>query len=288
MASTTAAHLASVASGFWGKPTSNVDWCERNYEFSPYFQETFNTWSNLFYIIPSLAHLYLVFHFRMPHRFYWLAAALLSVGVGSFWFHLTLSRISQDADEFSMLFGVALYFYGVCEDDPSKTQYPWLLPALTVFLIIAFFAMIVFHAVPNLFRSVFGMMIFALLARYFVLHRTTRHPTIRKMIRLWVVLWLAAFSVWLIDNHCCEFLSSFSYPTRAFLQFHALWHVLTGTSCYVSLTLGAYVFFEKNAQTEAQMPHLKWACCGLFPYVVPPRERSDLGARAPGAVKKMQ
>ncbi|RUS17275.1 hypothetical protein BC937DRAFT_90170, partial [Endogone sp. FLAS-F59071] len=31
------------ASGYWGKVTSSVDWCEINYEFSYYIAEFWNT-----------------------------------------------------------------------------------------------------------------------------------------------------------------------------------------------------------------------------------------------------
>lgn len=38
--------------GYFGKPTSSIDWCEHNYEVSFYVAEFWNTVSNLFLIIP--------------------------------------------------------------------------------------------------------------------------------------------------------------------------------------------------------------------------------------------
>lgn len=41
-------------SGFWGVPTATIDWCEDNYETSPYFAEFWNTISNAGMIMLAL------------------------------------------------------------------------------------------------------------------------------------------------------------------------------------------------------------------------------------------
>merc|ERR1711953_34056 len=46
--------------GYWGSPTSTLDWCESNYEVSYYIAEFWNTITNLMMIIPSLKGLYTV------------------------------------------------------------------------------------------------------------------------------------------------------------------------------------------------------------------------------------
>ena len=40
--------------GYWGPPTSTLDWCETNYEVSFYIAEFWNTVTNLSMIIPPI------------------------------------------------------------------------------------------------------------------------------------------------------------------------------------------------------------------------------------------
>eukprot|EP00762_Andalucia_godoyi_P008448 ANDGO_05754.mRNA.1 Alkaline ceramidase YDC1 len=248
------------AVGYWGAPTSSVDWCELNYEFHPMIAEFFNTWSNLSYIIPSVLGLVLAKKYKYGAKFFFLCLACLVIGIGSFWFHATLSRFGQDLDEFSMLLGVALYFYGISR--PS----PYLAASLTVFLLSSFLGMVVFHAVPNLFRVIFGLMVLLVLARYVALHNDMKNASIRRIMYLWVGLWLAAFSLWLTDIHACGFLSQFQYPVRAFLQLHAYWHVLTGCACYLSLVLGTWIDMEHLEYSGGRVPRLCWIA-NCIPYV---------------------
>jgi len=39
---------ANEKEGFWGNPTSNIDWCEDNYQLSPYVAEFWNALSSFF------------------------------------------------------------------------------------------------------------------------------------------------------------------------------------------------------------------------------------------------
>ena len=41
------AAASAVPPGYWGTVTSTVDWCERNYAFTPYVAELFNSASSL-------------------------------------------------------------------------------------------------------------------------------------------------------------------------------------------------------------------------------------------------
>ena len=76
---------------------NKVDWCEENYVVISYIAEFWNTVSNiLFLIIPPI----MINRFRdyeaelgMPIRYVWLL--LMTVGIGSIYFHATLSLAGQ-------------------------------------------------------------------------------------------------------------------------------------------------------------------------------------------------
>jgi len=108
--------------GFWDPLTSTIDWCEPNYQHSHYIAETWNTLSNLIYIIGAFIFLLRVEKFyrtnnftrslRLP-RLYVEIFGVFMVGVGSFLFHMTLLREHQMMDEVAMNFTILMHLYSL-------------------------------------------------------------------------------------------------------------------------------------------------------------------------------
>jgi len=97
--------------GFWGKPTSTLDWCEENYIQSPYIAEFWNTITNLSMILPALVGLWNWHKFHLEMRYLMAYLALLLVGVGSLLFHGTLLYSMQLLDELPMLILAAFLLF---------------------------------------------------------------------------------------------------------------------------------------------------------------------------------
>jgi dihydroceramidase len=75
--------------GYWGLPSSTVDWCEPNYIVSYYIAEFFNTTSSLAMVVCGILGVMLHWkHFEW--RFIATFAAVTLVGIGSVAFHCTL------------------------------------------------------------------------------------------------------------------------------------------------------------------------------------------------------
>lgn len=82
--------MAPRGIGFWGEPTSTLDWCESNYEVTYYIAEFWNTVSNLAMILPSITAFYYSWRNDVEKRFMLLFTLFGLVGFGSWAFHMTL------------------------------------------------------------------------------------------------------------------------------------------------------------------------------------------------------
>lgn len=84
-----AIHHSHDGHGYWGAPSSTVDWCEVNYEYTDYIAEFFNTISSLSMVFSGLLGVWM--HYKdLEARFVWVFASVALVGIGSAAFHGTL------------------------------------------------------------------------------------------------------------------------------------------------------------------------------------------------------
>jgi len=85
--------------------SSEVDWCEENYTVTPFIAEFWNTVSNaIFLIIPPILMIKYKNYgevLKVPVGYVW--SLLTVVGLGSIYFHSTLSLVGQLVDEIAIL-----------------------------------------------------------------------------------------------------------------------------------------------------------------------------------------
>ena len=85
--------------GFWGPPTSAIDWCEDNYVRSHYVAEFHNTWTNTFFVGVAIAILNRCHRQGLPAHFKFGAGCMVLTGAFSGLFHATLWLSMQRLDE---------------------------------------------------------------------------------------------------------------------------------------------------------------------------------------------
>jgi len=97
--------------GFWGNPTSNIDWCEDNYQLSPYVAEFWNALSSFSFVASAMLGTWLTLKYRLEKRFIFCFFSVGVVGLGSVLFHSTLLRFTQSLDELPMIFSALIFIY---------------------------------------------------------------------------------------------------------------------------------------------------------------------------------
>ena len=100
--------------GYWGAPTSTVDWCEQNYVNSYLCAEFWNSLSSLAMVTVGVAGAVSAWRRAGGEwRFVLAYAAVAVVGVGSIAFHTTLQREHQIWDEVPMLWAILVLLHAL-------------------------------------------------------------------------------------------------------------------------------------------------------------------------------
>jgi len=251
--------------GYWSPVTSSVDWCEPNFEHFDTVAETYNTFSSVAYLILELWFVFCVERLyrsnqftkalRLPRTYLEIFGGLV-VGVGTYLFHMTLTREHQMLDELSMNATILVHLYcminmddeenGKFEDGKRKILQCFGLfntSKATITAVICFTLFSISFAVydttiPIVFQTLFGLSILAgislsvvqAIKKYNVSAEHARHfqqAKRNKIILLSSVVGISClgFGVWLIDNNFC--------PHYEHLKLHAWWHLCTALAAYL-------------------------------------------------------
>jgi dihydroceramidase len=254
-------YVSSVDStlGFWGPPTSSVDWCEANYAHSHYVCELFNTVSSVAMVVVGI--LGAVLHRRLLERRFTLAfLSVALVGVGSMAFHGTLLVELQMLDELPMLYTATLLVYTLIEDQPRPRFGLPLKAALLVYLALATYGAAFTRGQLQFwfFQITFAGLEFYALYRTYRLHRASDSAALRRLYRGGMCLYVAAILVWFIDlNFCTSLVAGFAKLGLPNLELHAWWHILVSAGFYALIL----VIGHERMRTLGTTPRLVTRGC---------------------------
>lgn len=218
----------NMSQGFWGKPTSTIDWCEQNYTISFYIAEFWNACSSLVITFVGLLGLYYSIIAGLERRFYIACIATCVVGLGSFTFHATLLFEYQLMDELPMVWGLlGWWFIWIEMNYTARARFRYLPHILFIYGL--FWTVIhSYFGFTTLFQVHFGCMVAVGLYYLGSAMQSTKEKAVKFLGYAYVGLLVIAFTGWLIDMHFCPHLN----PNP---QLHAWWHVLMGVGSHFGL-----------------------------------------------------
>ncbi|ORY56851.1 alkaline phytoceramidase [Pseudomassariella vexata] len=223
-------------SGFWGPPTSAMNFCEEDYAVTQYAAEFISTTTNLIYVYFALRYPRKNDEKHPSKGLDILSWSLLGVGIFSVGFHATLNQTAQFCDDISMLvFSAALLqkLYTSGHSPLASKLISAVLFSVTAIVSIAYLrnGNILLHFYT------FSTMVSLIWPRtLYLIHARGRSETERKNLarRFWSALGtlVVAFIIWNIDLEKCmelrQIRAAVGLPWAWLFEFHGWWHILTG------------------------------------------------------------
>eukprot|EP00064_Thunnus_orientalis_P015145 superscaffoldBa00002753_g15195 len=230
--------------GYWGRPTSTLDWCEENYVVSFYIAEFWNTVSNLIMILPPIYGAIQTFRDGLEFRYICSFLGLAAVGVGSWCFHMTLLYEMQLLDELPMIYSTCVFVY--CLYECFKQENSLSLFPIALLLIFSVSVTVVYlqWKEPVFHQVMYGALVACLVMRSIFIV-TWVYPWLRPLCYTSLGVFMLGFLLWNIDNIFCDSLraSRRTLPpgVGVVTQFHAWWHIFTGLGSYLHILLSLQI-----------------------------------------------
>ena len=221
--------------GYWGLPTSTIDWCEQNYAVTPYVAEFFNTVSSLAMVLAGvLGATRRGLNGRVRIAF----GLLVLVGLGSIAFHGTLRRQLQMLDELPMLYLVTWLVWLLVETGPRPRFGRWFPAVLVAYLLLATAAVAFARGGVQFlaFHVSFGALELFCLGRVTWLALQPVNAPVRRQFLIGLGAYALGIGLWFVDLLDCRWVSvtlpGLGIPNP---QLHAWWHVLVSVGFFLLL-----------------------------------------------------
>ncbi|OBA19991.1 alkaline phytoceramidase [Metschnikowia bicuspidata var. bicuspidata NRRL YB-4993] len=237
------------SNGFWGAPTSTIDWCEENYVVSPYVAEALNTVTNAGFIFFAGFAIVHAWKNKLEMRFLISACGFLLVGVGSWLFHMTLRYEYQLLDELPMIYATCIPFWSVFSElrDGKGSLYVGVSTFVAANLLTWIYLK---FKDPTIHQAAYGLMNAAIVFRSYRLtrdHVPNRDSAaiLNRTMFTGVLIFGLGYILWNMDIHLCEYARAarreVGMPYGFLLEGHGWWHLLTGTGVYFYLVYEEYL-----------------------------------------------
>lgn len=258
--------------GYWGIPTSTIDWCEENYVVSPYIAELVNTATNSAFIL--LAGYACINVLRHKHNLQFLLVSIgfIIVGFGSWMFHMSLLYEYQLLDELPMIYATCVPFWIVFSYSKSRATGYKIAVGITAFAITLTVVYLKYRD-PLIHQIPYGILTgITMLKSVFLVNEHVHIVETRKQmnnIMIWGFIYIVlAYFLWNTDIHLCDLYRrtrrNIGMPYGFILEGHGWWHLLTGIGVYHYIVYLEHLWvFLIHKENEYE---IKWSL-GFVPHL---------------------
>ncbi|CCH62657.1 hypothetical protein TBLA_0H03760 [Henningerozyma blattae CBS 6284] len=267
-----------VLSGYWGPVTSTIDWCEENYVISPFIAEWSNTLTNAMFLLTALYTTWTAYRDRLEKRFIYIGLGFALVGVGSWWFHMTLQYKYQLLDELPMWYATCIPTWSlICEYldyfppnqqqngsstrssnsffslSPQQTRrrhdiIGWIITAVVAILTVVYMFWDRNPYIQHTGYAVFTGIV-VIISAIMMWKKITDRFAKRNLMwcaGLGALIFAVGFVCWIFDKAMCGFWRNLRrnyilLPFGVLFELHGWWHLLTGTGVYYYVVFLQYL-----------------------------------------------
>ncbi|CAF1613322.1 unnamed protein product [Adineta ricciae] len=232
-------HKLDTNIGYWSPSTSSIDWCERNYVVTQYIAEFWNCISSFSMCILGAILFVRGLYNKLETRFLLSSLGFAFVGLGSAYFHGTLTHLGQMFDELPMVYSMIVWWFILFRMNDSKTIKS-IIFAIDLSVLFGVFYGLLWTYVHSLqtfvlvFQAHMSLMVIGAIIKLIYLYRQPYHHIyqLKYIIIVYIVLLISAFVSWTVDQQLCEIFNNKS-PFNP--QLHAWWHVLGAFHCHLGI-----------------------------------------------------
>ncbi|CAM1507384.1 Fc.00g070250.m01.CDS01 [Cosmosporella sp. VM-42] len=274
--------------GFWGEPTSTLNFCEEDYALSFYCAELCNTVTNVLFVWLGLKGIRNCLKYSHPGIFVIAFVGYIVVGLGSTFFHASLKYPMQLVDELSMIYTTCLMVYASFSYSRSRT----FSVVLGVNLLgLAGFITLYYHVTKNpaFHQAAYAALTATVVFRSMWVMESQLRPALearnqaksRKTLKtMWkivatgeagvssneaaidevpgLLVFLGGWFIWNLDIHFCSqvrrWRRAIGLPWAVLLEGHAWWHLMTGLAYYY-IVWGIWLRHCLDGQSDEYVLH---------------------------------
>lgn len=207
-------------------------------------------------------------------RFIFVALGFITVGVGSWMFHMSLLYEFQLLDELPMIYATCIPYWIVFSHGQTQTQSRKIAAQIT-FAALALTAIYLHYRDPTIHQAAYGILNAIIILKGVNLSYTyCNDPAARRNLNLLSALGIASFlsgyALWNLDIHLCDMWRStrreIGIPWGFFLEGHGWWHLLTGYGVYLYVVYLEYLGLYMKQNGEENIYDLIWSY-GFLPHL---------------------
>ncbi|KAI5306545.1 hypothetical protein KEM56_000347 [Ascosphaera pollenicola] len=244
---------------YWGEPTSHMNFCENDYEFSPYFGEFINTVTSFAYVAFGAYPLFRQWGAGSKSSWHHSLSyiSLIIVGIGSALFHMTMKYELQLVDDLSMLLGASTMLHLVLTLDDSWQKKLYVFVGIFTALSASVWAH-VYTGDSTLHQIVFGSMVFTTGYKLVKLNKmhikdSQLQQKLLDLMTFAICVLTVAYITWCFDTIICDALrrnrAYLGLPWAWLLELHGWWHLLTALGVYIAMVEAEYLYAVNRGMT---------------------------------------